>query len=146
MIMIRCVGTGAGDFVSYSFVYIIYLQLYFKKKFTCNYVLYTCLGLCLVFNIKFDRQKKVRFPKGKKVKAENVVVGKGNTEDDPADLKDPRLAAKERAKRRSQMTTELFCEESKGLNDVSAAEVTYEVYFQMHISFLNIVFLSWFWV
>ncbi|XP_021898661.1 uncharacterized protein LOC110815269 [Carica papaya] len=71
-------------------------------------------------------QKKVRFPKGKKVKAENVVVGKGNTEDDPADLKDPRLAAKERAKRRSQMTTELFCEESKGLNDVSAAEVTYE--------------------
>nr|XP_023910797.1 SUPPRESSOR OF ABI3-5-like [Quercus suber] len=77
--------------------------------------------------------KRVRFPKGKKVKpaaAEEavVVVDRGPAEeDDPIDLMNPRAAAKERAKRRTQFTAELFTEESRGiLNDVMAAEVDYK--------------------
>ncbi|KAF3958703.1 hypothetical protein CMV_016417 [Castanea mollissima] len=76
--------------------------------------------------------KRVRFPKGKKVKAAAdeavVVVDRGPAvDDDPTDLMNPRAAAKERAKRRTQFTAELFTEESRGiLNDVAAAEVDYK--------------------
>ena len=87
---------------------------------------------CLV-TVGFYRPKRVRFPKGKKVKpaAEEavVVVDRGPAvDDDPTDLMNPRAAAKERAKRRTQFTAELFTEESRGiLNDVAAAEVDYKV-------------------
>ncbi|GMH16390.1 hypothetical protein Nepgr_018231 [Nepenthes gracilis] len=73
-------------------------------------------------------QKRVRFPKGKKVKpgTERVAVNDDNQER-PKDWKDPRLASKERARCRSQMTTELFTGESEeNLADISAAEVYYE--------------------
>lgn len=76
------------------------------------------------------RAKRVRFPKGKKVKpGDEIVVDKGNVEEDPSDLTKPLNAAKERAKRRNQITAELFSEETGGLNDISAAEETYEVSF-----------------
>ncbi|XVE49560.1 hypothetical protein DITRI_Ditri01bG0091800 [Diplodiscus trichospermus] len=72
-------------------------------------------------------QKRVRFPKGKKVKSGEEAVNRVDIEDGSGELKDPRLAAKERAKRRNQITTELFTEDGRGmLNDVSAAEVAYE--------------------
>ncbi|XVF44751.1 hypothetical protein PTKIN_Ptkin02bG0149300 [Pterospermum kingtungense] len=72
-------------------------------------------------------QKRVRFPKGKKVKPGEKAVNRVDVEDGSGDLKDPRIAAKERAKRRSQITTELFTEDGRGmLPDVSAAEATYE--------------------
>ncbi|KAK9000711.1 hypothetical protein V6N11_081200 [Hibiscus sabdariffa] len=71
-------------------------------------------------------QKRVRFPKGKKVKPGEEAVNRVEIEDGSGDLTDPRLAAKERAKRRSQITTELFAEDGRGmLHDVSAAEVSY---------------------
>lgn len=75
------------------------------------------------------RQKRVRFPKGKKVRpGDEPVVDKGPVEEDIDDMMNPRHAAKERAKRRSQITTELFSEDSRGIaNDISAAEVKYEV-------------------
>ncbi|XP_059648066.1 uncharacterized protein LOC132294287 [Cornus florida] len=75
-------------------------------------------------------QKRVRFPKGKKVKP-GVEVVDLRAEDGPSSkLKDPRLAAKDRATRRSKMTTELFSEENRGmLPEISAAEVQYEVRF-----------------
>ncbi|PON81887.1 CD2-binding protein-like protein [Trema orientale] len=71
-------------------------------------------------------KKRVRFPKGKKVKAgdeakvKRVVIEEDD--DDPSLFTgtDPRSAAKERATRRTQMTTELFSE------DNSRAEVAYE--------------------
>lgn len=73
----------------------------------------------------------MRFPKGKKVKAEDeAVVDKApvEVEEDADDMLNPRNAAKERAKRRSQITTELFSEDSRGIaNDISAAEVKYQV-------------------
>ncbi|KHG20831.1 CD2 antigen cytoplasmic tail-binding 2 [Gossypium arboreum] len=72
-------------------------------------------------------QKRVRFPKGKKVKPGEEAPNRVDIENGSGDLKDPRLAAKERAKRRSQITTELFAEDGRGmLNDVSAAEISYE--------------------
>ncbi|KAL4303822.1 hypothetical protein GQ457_10G019600 [Hibiscus cannabinus] len=72
-------------------------------------------------------QKRARFPKGKKVKPGEEVPNRVDIEDGSGDSKDPRLAAKERSKRRSQITTELFAEDGRGmLNDVSAAEVSYE--------------------
>ncbi|CAB4320103.1 unnamed protein product [Prunus armeniaca] len=80
-------------------------------------------------------QKRVRFPKGKKARPGEEAVNRGRPEEavgvgiGPTPLTDPRSAAKERAKRRSQITTELFSEETAGiLNDVSAAEVTYKDY------------------
>ncbi|CAL8175102.1 unnamed protein product [Prunus armeniaca] len=80
-------------------------------------------------------QKRVRFPKGKKARPGDEAVNRGRPEEavgvgiGPTPLTDPRSAAKERAKRRSQITTELFSEETAGiLNDVSAAEVTYKDY------------------
>ena len=52
------------------------------------------------------------------------AVNRVDVEDGSGDLKDPCLAAKERAKRRNQITTELFTEDGRGvLNDVSAAEL-----------------------
>ncbi|KAK4271251.1 hypothetical protein QN277_019970 [Acacia crassicarpa] len=79
----------------------------------------------------FDKppaQKRVRFPKGKKARpGDEPVVDKGPVEEDTDDMMNPRHAAKERAKRRSQITTELFSEDSRGIaNDISAAEVKYE--------------------
>lgn len=80
------------------------------------------------------RQKRVRFPKGKKARPGDEAVNRGRPEEGvgvgigPTPLTDPRSAAEERAKRRSQITTELFSEETAGiLNDISAAEVTYRV-------------------
>ncbi|KAK9286794.1 hypothetical protein L1049_015199 [Liquidambar formosana] len=64
-------------------------------------------------------QKRVRFPKGKKVKPGVEVVDTAKPVDGPSDRMEPRLAAKERAKRRNQITAELFC-------DDSLAEVNYE--------------------
>lgn len=64
------------------------------------------------------------------MKAGDAFVDKGKAEESPNDLADPRLAAKERAKRRNQMTADLFSEHNRGIgNDISAAEVTYEVMF-----------------
>ncbi|XP_022141936.1 CD2 antigen cytoplasmic tail-binding protein 2 [Momordica charantia] len=78
-------------------------------------------------SVKPTAQKRVRFPKGKKVKPGDAFVDKGKAEESPKDLTDPRFAAKERAKRRNQMTADLFSEENRGLvNNISAAEVTYE--------------------
>ncbi|CAM8974176.1 unnamed protein product [Rhodiola kirilowii] len=74
-------------------------------------------------------QKRVKFPKGKKVKPGDVtytqdVAPESNVPTVPVK---PRLAAEERAKRRTQLTTKLFTEESRGLpSDVTAAEVDYE--------------------
>ncbi|XP_057431818.1 uncharacterized protein LOC130724566 isoform X2 [Lotus japonicus] len=75
--------------------------------------------------------KRVRFPKGKKVKPGDEIVDIVNVpakvEEDESDLTNPRAAAKERAKRRSQFTSELFREETGAiLNDVTAAEMRYE--------------------
>ncbi|KAF8044150.1 hypothetical protein BT93_A2205 [Corymbia citriodora subsp. variegata] len=79
---------------------------------------------------KAPSQKRVRFPKGKKVKpGDEAAVRRPVVEEKegPSDLKDARLAAKERAHRRSQFTAELFSEDSRGIaNDISSAEVAYE--------------------
>ncbi|KAB5563780.1 hypothetical protein DKX38_003834 [Salix brachista] len=73
---------------------------------------------------KSNKQKKVRFPKGKKVKSGDERVERGKAEDEgPSDLKDPRLAAKERAMLRILNTAEGL---SGDPNDASAAEVVYE--------------------
>ncbi|XP_062026154.1 uncharacterized protein LOC133742491 [Rosa rugosa] len=66
--------------------------------------------------------KKVRFPKGKKVKPEDeqARVGGGGDAIGPTPQTDPSLAAKERAKRRSSQISEL-CKD----DDASAAEVSY---------------------
>ncbi|KAK8700297.1 hypothetical protein V6N13_018698 [Hibiscus sabdariffa] len=72
-------------------------------------------------------QKRVRFPKGKKVKPGEEGVNRVDVEDGSGDLKDPRLAAKERSKRRNQIATELCTEDGRGmLNDITAAEIAYE--------------------
>lgn len=73
----------------------------------------------------------MRFPKGKKAKrtdggggAYKDEAGEGDDEDLDA-LIDPRLAAKERAKRRNQIREEELFKEQQ--TDVSAAEVYYDV-------------------
>ncbi|KAK7412132.1 hypothetical protein VNO78_03580 [Psophocarpus tetragonolobus] len=80
--------------------------------------------------IKKPLAKRVRFPKGKKVKTEDEVVDKENVEEGKVDLMNPQIAAKaakERAKHRNKITAELFSEGTGGIiNDLSAAEVTYE--------------------
>ncbi|CAN6686232.1 unnamed protein product [Malus baccata var. baccata] len=79
-------------------------------------------------------QKRVRFPKGKKARPEDETAFKSIPAEaigptPAAAATDPRAAAKERAKRRSQITTELFTEDAAGVvSDVSAAEVTYKDY------------------
>ncbi|XP_061365475.1 uncharacterized protein LOC133308790 isoform X1 [Gastrolobium bilobum] len=73
--------------------------------------------------------KRVRFPKGKKVKPEDEVVAKANVvgEENAIDLTNPHVAAKEREKYRNQFTAELFSEGTGGVsNELSAAEATYE--------------------
>ncbi|CAK7356986.1 unnamed protein product [Dovyalis caffra] len=71
-----------------------------------------------------SKQKKVRFPKGKKVKSgdETVEIGKAE-EEGPGEGKNPRLAAKERAMLRNEITAQIFSED---MNDAFAAEVAYE--------------------
>ncbi|XP_004485576.1 uncharacterized protein [Cicer arietinum] len=71
--------------------------------------------------------KRVRFPKGKKGKPVDVIVEKVIVEEDVNDLTNPVVAAKERVKRRNQITAELLSEENGGTsNNLSAAEVKYE--------------------
>uniref|UniRef100_A0A7N1A080 OCRE domain-containing protein n=2 Tax=Kalanchoe fedtschenkoi TaxID=63787 RepID=A0A7N1A080_KALFE len=72
-------------------------------------------------------QKRVKFPKGKKVKSGDQYVAPAPEIKVPTAPVEPHLAATERAQRRSQLTTELFIEEHRGLpNDITAAEVEYE--------------------
>ncbi|KAL3538632.1 hypothetical protein ACH5RR_001998 [Cinchona calisaya] len=72
-------------------------------------------------------QKRIRFPKGKKVKTGDYVVDDQHKEDGPVRLQDPQLVAKERRKRRSQMAADLLEEENRGmLPDITRAEVQYE--------------------
>lgn len=78
-----------------------------------------------------DRPKRVRFPKGKKVKPGDEVTSGSYVPEDRGliDLTNPQLAAKERSKRRNQVNADFVIEESRrGLKDISAAEETYEVY------------------
>lgn len=72
------------------------------------------------------RPKKVRFPKGKKVKVVDDVPAEKGVEDGgvPGGSVDPRLAAKERAMKRR-----LINDGGGVLDDVSAAEINYEVRF-----------------
>ncbi|KAI5602878.1 hypothetical protein BDE02_01G183100 [Populus trichocarpa] len=71
-----------------------------------------------------SKQKKVRFPKGKKVKSGDEIVDRSKAgEEGPSERKDPRLAAKERAILRNEITAQIFSEDT---NDPSAAEVAYE--------------------
>ncbi|KAJ6711439.1 PROTEIN LIN1 [Salix purpurea] len=71
-----------------------------------------------------SKQKKVRFPKGKKVKTGDETVDRSKAEEEgPSERKDPRLAAKERALLRNEITAQIFCEDT---TDASAAEVAYE--------------------
>jgi len=80
--------------------------------------------------LNLHRAKRVRFPKGKKVKSGDEVVDKGNVEEGEVDLMNPQVAAKaakERANQRNQFTAELFSEDT----GLSVAEVTYEVCFEV---------------
>lgn len=90
----------------------------YDKQFTCTMVI-----------LNTYRQKRIRFPKGKKVKPgeEKVDVWKPS-EDAQSAKNDPRRAAKERAMRRNQMTTELCSEENRGMvHDITSVEVKYAV-------------------
>ncbi|CAN4090340.1 unnamed protein product [Withania somnifera] len=82
-------------------------------------------ALTRCFLLRHYRQKRVRFPKGKKVKQnDNTIDGH---EDKPSGCRDPRAAAKERAERRKQITKELIDEENEDeIADISRAEVEYE--------------------
>ncbi|CAK9164294.1 unnamed protein product [Ilex paraguariensis] len=73
-------------------------------------------------------QKRIRYPKGKKVKEGNSVVDlRQNPQDVPSGWRDPRLAAKERAMQRNRITAELLSEENRGMiHDISQAEEHYE--------------------
>lgn len=72
------------------------------------------------------KQKRVRFPKGKKVKAvPEPEVFKEEEEQIPQDLSDPRVAAKERAKRRTQ--TVVADDGDVDLTRISEVEVRYQV-------------------
>lgn len=86
----------------------------------------------------------MRFPKGKKVKPGDEVVGKGKAVDDgQCDLTDPHLAAKERANRRNQLTFGLCSEESRGvINDISTAEETYKVPLSLHIPLVIMIMFT----
>ncbi|KAF5207367.1 Cd2-binding protein-like protein [Thalictrum thalictroides] len=77
--------------------------------------------------------KRMRFPKGKKVKNSegetSVVIGASIGPQAPVDLTDPKVAAEERVKRRVQNTNDLFTEESSeifNVKDISIAEEDYE--------------------
>lgn len=93
------------------------------------------------------RQKRIRFPKGKKVKPgeEKVDVWKPS-EDAQSAKNDPRRAAKERAMQRNQMTTELCSEENRGMvHDITSVEVKYAVcvsiFYRMLVAFVVLVSL-----
>lgn len=102
------------------------------------------MSICfpLIFHIDTDfdtfcRQKRVRFPKGKKVKPGDAdyQLPRDQIDDDvdvnlPTVPLPPQLAAEERAKRRTQLTTQLFHEDATGMlgpADTIAAEIRYEV-------------------
>ncbi|KAK2388625.1 hypothetical protein P8452_26585 [Trifolium repens] len=68
--------------------------------------------------------KRSRFPKGKKGKPIDVIGEKVIVEENVNDLSNPVVAAKERMKRRNQITAELLSEEIS--NNISAAEVKYK--------------------
>uniref|UniRef100_A0A7C8ZEX7 CD2 antigen cytoplasmic tail-binding protein 2 n=1 Tax=Opuntia streptacantha TaxID=393608 RepID=A0A7C8ZEX7_OPUST len=75
-----------------------------------------------------SKQKRVRFPKGKKVKSgtEQETFKDDGGEPLPQDLSEPRLAAKERARRRSQ--TGAFADDvDVDLAHISKVEVRYQV-------------------
>lgn len=80
--------------------------------------------------VEFCRQKKVRFPKGKKVKDAEEVAGIQGPDADggPSNLPVPRRAAEERARRRVQMNNQIINEERDD-NDIAAAEIAYQVWF-----------------
>ncbi|KAL3814415.1 hypothetical protein ACJIZ3_015683 [Penstemon smallii] len=71
-------------------------------------------------------EKRVRFPKGKKLKqGDYVPVSKG--EDVISNMKDARLISRERAMRRSKITTELLNDEiTENAPDIRKAEVKYK--------------------
>ncbi|PIA52192.1 hypothetical protein AQUCO_01000222v1 [Aquilegia coerulea] len=74
--------------------------------------------------------KRVRFPKGKKVKKlesdeTSVLIGASIGPQAPVDLKDPKVAAEERAKRRAQKITKESLE-IINVNNISVAEEEYE--------------------
>ncbi|GAB2217047.1 hypothetical protein Droror1_Dr00000205 [Drosera rotundifolia] len=75
-------------------------------------------------------QKRVRFPKGKKARPGAAAVGlRDDAKEDakPKDWKDPQQAAKDRARRRSQMSTKLLADEDEqNLVDISQAEDLHE--------------------
>nr|GMD92840.1 CD2 antigen cytoplasmic tail-binding protein 2 isoform X2 [Ipomoea batatas] len=74
---------------------------------------------------KPSAEKRVRFPKGKKLKRGDYVVD--GKEELPSGWKDPRLAAKERAMRRSQITADLLDEGNRGMiHNIALAEEAYE--------------------
>ncbi|XP_021776205.1 CD2 antigen cytoplasmic tail-binding protein 2 homolog [Chenopodium quinoa] len=79
---------------------------------------------------KNNNQKRVRFPKKKKLKGEAAPEPVAPAEAEvagPVDLSDPRVAAKERAKRRVHLTTQLFTEDGEvEVAQISAAEVQYQ--------------------
>ncbi|GAA0154605.1 RNA splicing factor [Lithospermum erythrorhizon] len=70
-------------------------------------------------SIKPPPRKRVRFPKGKKVKSGEFF----DEEAKPVGAREPRLAAQERVMRRNQITAELLDEEYREiLDDISRAE------------------------
>ncbi|KAL2537042.1 CD2-binding protein-related [Forsythia ovata] len=71
-------------------------------------------------------EKRVRFPKGKKVKSGDYVFEDSLSKDVP-NWSDPRLAAKERTMRRSKIAEELLDDENRDfLPDITKAEVHYK--------------------
>jgi len=83
--------------------------------------------------MNLNSAKRVRFPKGKKGKPVEVIVDKVIAEEDVNDLSNPAVAAKERVKRRNQITAELISDENGGISKV--AEVTYKVCFFVILGF-----------
>ncbi|KZV22761.1 hypothetical protein F511_05393, partial [Dorcoceras hygrometricum] len=70
-------------------------------------------------------EKRVRFPKGKKIKQGDYVLDSAN--EDVRRGREARLAAKERAMRRTKINAELLNDESNDLvPDIRKAEVQYE--------------------
>ncbi|KAK4438191.1 hypothetical protein Salat_0153300 [Sesamum alatum] len=70
-------------------------------------------------------EKRVRFPKGKKVKQGDYVTD--SLGEEIPSWKDPRLAARDRSIRRSKITAELLDDENNDLlPDIRKAEVRYE--------------------
>ncbi|KAL3689322.1 hypothetical protein R1sor_015631 [Riccia sorocarpa] len=81
---------------------------------------------------KAPKQKKVRFPKGRKAAAgegpgRNLGVIDGEEDEGPIILSaDPRIAAKERALKRDSTTEQIRVEDTGVLADVTKAEEVYE--------------------